>query len=82
MTAMNEMRNANHYATEHDELNERINTFTVAVQNVLKKEWKRVKWGEPLYRSVFVLVTVGMLLFLGDILYHGYPWIHFTPSAK
>jgi hypothetical protein len=81
ISAMNEMRNANHYATDFDDLNERANIFTVAVQKVLKKEWERVKWGEPLYRWVFVLVIVGMLLSLGIIFYRIYPWAFYFASA-
>jgi len=76
--AMNEMRNANHYATEFSELNERVNEFTRAVQAVLKNEWKRVKWGEPLYRWVFGAVVLGMITFLTAVVFDNGAWkLHF-----
>jgi hypothetical protein len=79
ISAMNNMRDANHAATEFSVMNQRVDEFTKAVQNVLRSEWRRVKWGEPLYRIIFVLVAVGMLLSFTAILHRSYPWIfHFV----
>ncbi|MGD0913907.1 MAG: hypothetical protein ABR928_18575 [Terracidiphilus sp.] len=60
--AMNNMRDANHNITDFARIKEYVNEFVVAVQRVLKKEWRRVKWGEPLYR-IGVAVVVAALLF-------------------
>jgi len=62
IAAMNEVREANHSATDFAEMNECINVLTVAVQRVLKNEWKRVKYGELLYRIVFLAAIVAALL--------------------
>jgi hypothetical protein len=62
ISAMNNMRDANHAETEFSVMNQRVDEFTKAVQEVLRREWRRVKWGEPLYRTVFFLVAVGMLI--------------------
>ena len=64
IAAMNEVREANHRATDFAEMSECIDVLTVAVQKVLKKEWKRVKYGEPLYRVVFLAAIVAALLSL------------------
>jgi hypothetical protein len=72
--AINEVREANHHATDFDEMNQRINVLTVAVQKVLKKEWKRVKYGEPLYRVVFVVAVVAALLSLYAYLHQRTGW--------
>jgi hypothetical protein len=34
--------------------------FSDAMQIVLKYEWKRVKFGEPLYRGVFIVSVLGV----------------------
>ena len=72
IVAMNEMRNANHTATEFSELNERISVFTGAMQNVLRTEWRRVKWGEPLYRGVFAALVIVLALSLYVIVQRNY----------
>jgi hypothetical protein len=64
IAAMNEVREANHHVTGFDEMNQSINALTVAVQKVLKKEWRRVKYGEPLYRVVFLVAIIAALLSL------------------
>lgn len=69
IAAMNKMRDANHTVSEFPKIAEHVNEFVVAVQTVLKKEWKRVKYGEPLYRVVFILVIVGVLFFLISLLH-------------
>lgn len=48
-----------------------INQYNTEVQKVLKKEWKRVKKGEPLFRFVkfFTLILVFILIVLGVLLY-------------
>jgi len=69
IVAMNSVRDANHHATEFKEMNECINEFTVAVQKVLKSEWKRVKYGEPLYRSIFIIAVLGVLASLSMYLH-------------
>jgi len=74
VAAINEVRAANHRATDFAEMNQRINELTVAVQKVLKKEWKRVKYGEPLYRVVFLLAITGSLLSLGMYLHQKFGW--------
>lgn len=72
VTAMNEMRNANHTVTEFSVLNDRIGVFTKAVQDVLRTEWKRVKWGEPLYRGVFAVLAIVLALSLYVIVHKSY----------
>ncbi len=72
ITAMNEMRNANHSATEFSVLNDRIGVFTKAVQDVLRTEWKRVKWGEPLYRGVFAILAIVLVLSLYVLVHRNY----------
>jgi hypothetical protein len=68
IAAMNSMREANHSNTEFAELNGRIDGFTRALQSVLKGEWRRVKYGEPLYRIVFALVMlIGLGLLVGAL---------------
>jgi hypothetical protein len=80
---MNKMRDANHTATEFDFMNERVDVFTKAIQDVLRNEWRRVKWGEPLYRIVFCLVTFGMVVSFIVILNKSYPWIfHFISKSQ
>jgi hypothetical protein len=82
ISAMNNMRDANHAETEFSVMNQRVDEFTKVVQNVLRSEWRRVKWGEPLYRVIFFLVTLGMLLSFGVILHKSYPWIfHFISGS-
>jgi hypothetical protein len=83
ISAMNNMRDANHAETAFSVMNQHVVEFTRAVQNVLRGEWRRVKWGEPLYRIIFFLVAVGMLLSLIVILHKSYPWIfHFISGSK
>ncbi len=83
ISAMNRMRDANHTKTEFSVMNQGVNEFTKAVQNVLRSEWRRVKWGEPIYRTTFFLVAVGMLLSFVVILHKSYPWIfHCIPGPK
>lgn len=74
IAAMNEMREANHVLALFDEMNQRIDTFTKAMQRALKKEWRRVKWGEPLYRGVFVLAIVAVLLSVLAFLHQNFNW--------
>jgi hypothetical protein len=83
ITAMNNLRDANHAETEFSVMNQCVEEFTKDVQNVLRSEWRRVKWGEPLYRTVFVLVAVGALLSFAIVLYKSSPWIfNFISGAK
>jgi hypothetical protein len=82
IAAMNNMRDANHAETEFSVMNQCVDEFTKAVQNVLRSEWRRVKWGEPLYRIIFFLVAVGMLLSFTVILHKSYPSIfHFISGS-
>jgi hypothetical protein len=80
VAAMNEMRDANHAETpvEHGAMNQRVDAFTNAVQDVLKAEWKRVKFGEPLYKWVLRLVILGVVVFaiafVHSVLKQYYPW--------
>jgi hypothetical protein len=69
IAAMNKMQNANHTAAEFNNVKECVNEFTTAVQVVLKKEWRRVKFGEPLYRTVLILVILSVLFFLINVLH-------------
>src|SRR5271166_1102612 len=83
LAAMNEVREANHRATDFAEMNQCINELTVAVQKVLKKEWKRVKYGEPLYRVVFLLAITGALLSLCMYLHQKFGWsIHLVSALR
>jgi hypothetical protein len=81
VAAMNEMRAANHAENEVEfaVLNQRIDAFTNAVQDVLKTEWKRVKYGEPLYKWVLRLVIASVVVFaiayVHSVLKQHYPWI-------
>jgi hypothetical protein len=77
---MNNMREANHHAIEFAEMNQRINEFSEAIQKVLKKEWTRVKFGEPLYRVVFILVAAGLLLSASVFLQQNYSWAFSFPD--
>lgn len=72
IATMNAMRDANHTENlEFKVLNQRVDDFTNAIQKVLKEEWKRVKFGEPLYRTVFILVLLlGVALLLGVLVEH------------
>jgi hypothetical protein len=63
ITAMNKMRDANHSSVDFTKLTEYVNEFVAAIHKVLKKEWRRVKFGEPLYRIVFAAVMLGLLFF-------------------
>jgi len=85
ITAMNHMRDANHteVPTEFTELNLRIGAFTEKVQIVLKREWRRVKFGEPLYRWTFAAIAVAMLVTLGIVLKNTFSWhLNFIPCIK
>jgi tetrahydromethanopterin S-methyltransferase subunit G len=83
VAAMNEMRNANHTAdVEFEVLNQRIDDFTNAVQKVLKEEWKRVKFGEPLYRTIFILVIVIGVILLVSVLIQHQPLAHLIDGAN
>lgn len=80
---MNDMHDANHAITEFPVMNQHVEEFTKAVQSVLRSEWRRVKWGEPLYRIIFFFVAVGMLLSFTVVLHKSYPWIfHFISGSK
>jgi hypothetical protein len=75
--ATNSMREANHMPTEpgFSDVANRVNEFSAAVQDVLRSEWKRVKWGEPLYRTVFVSVAVVTFLWAAVLLYRSFPLV-------
>lgn len=83
ITAMNEMRDANHAENvEFQVINQKIGVFTDAVQNVLKSEWRRVKFGEPLYRTIFIIVIlIGVVLLLGVLMQH-HPFTHLMSSIN
>jgi len=61
---MAKMKEANHSAAESTQIVDHANDFLAAVQAVLKKEWKRVKYGEPLYRVISLSVFVSVLFFI------------------
>lgn len=83
LSAMNNMRDANHAGAEFSVTNQHVDEFTKAIQNVLRSEWRRVKWGEPLYRTIFSLVAAGMLISFAVILHKSYPSIfHFMAGSK
>jgi hypothetical protein len=75
IAAMNNMREANHSMAAFPEMNQYVDEFTVAVQKVLKTEWRRVKFGEPLYRVIFLLVILSAMFLLGSFLYQSWPHI-------
>lgn len=80
IAAMNNMRDANHAVTEFTVMNEHVAEFTKAMQDVLRTEWRRVKWGEPLYRVIFILVAIVMLISFCVVLYQSTPWLtHLIP---
>jgi hypothetical protein len=80
---MNKMRDANHAVSEFPKIAEYVNEFVAAVQDVLRKEWKRVKWGEPLYRVVFVLAIVAVMLSILAFMHQNFGWhILFIPGLK
>jgi hypothetical protein len=68
--AMNTMRDANHSDIGFPEMSQRVDDFTIAVQDVLKSEWKRVKFGEPFYRVISILVILSVVFFLVSFLAH------------
>jgi len=63
ITAMNKMREANHSVSEFSKIAEYVNEFVDSVQTLLKKEWRRVKYGEPFYRFTCICVILGVLFF-------------------
>jgi hypothetical protein len=77
IAAMNEMRAANHTAPPPDfsVLTGRVEEFAAAMQAVLKSEWRGVKWGEPLYRIVRVLVMTVALIWFAVFLWRSFPSI-------
>ena len=83
VAAMNSMRDANHseQPVEFAALNQRIDNFTNAVQDVLKSEWRRVKFGEPLYRAVFILVVVIGIAFLFGAAIQQHPLAYLVDGA-
>lgn len=74
ISAMDKMSNAGHHVSQVLNVAQYEREFEAAVQVVLKKEWRRVKWGEPLYRTVAILVIAGVLFFLINVLRQ-----HYTP---
>jgi hypothetical protein len=66
--AMDKIQNANQDADGLIAVIKHVDEFSAATQVVLKKEWKRVKYGEPLYRTVLILVILSVLFFFITVL--------------
>ena len=83
LAAMNKIETVNQGAAALLDLVKYVDEFVAAVQKVLKKEWRRVKWGEPLYRGVFVLAIVAVLLSVLAFMHQNFNWhIAFIPGLK
>lgn len=77
-TAMSNLREAIHSVADFAQVNARVEELIRATQVVLKKEWRRVKTGEPFYRWTFRAVVAGLLLLILVFLYHNRQWLlHF-----
>jgi len=64
IVAMGKLSNVGHHVSQVHNVEQFVKEFETAVQVVLKKEWKRVKYGEPLYRAVTTIAIIGVVIFL------------------
>jgi hypothetical protein len=75
-TAMDRLTNVGHHVSQVHNVAQHEKEFEAAVQTVLRKEWRRVKFGEPLYRIVLILAILSVLFFLVSVLNQHYPSAH------
>jgi hypothetical protein len=82
VAAMNTLREAIHTTdATFAEMNNAVSGLTVATQVVLKKEWRRVKRGEPFYRVAFwtvitIVSAILILLVIKETLMHVFGFNH------
>jgi hypothetical protein len=76
LIAIANLRESVYSRTAFEQVNAKVQELTRATQVVLKKEWQRVKDGEPLYRwtlrmvaAVFVVLLVTLFIQNKDLLY-------------
>jgi CHASE3 domain sensor protein len=83
LAAMLKLRGAVYSATDFDQVKSGVEELISATQVVLKKEWSRVKTGEPFYRWTFRVVVAGVLLLVLVVLYQKHQWLlHFFSVGK
>jgi hypothetical protein len=82
IAAMNKMSSIGHHPSQIPNVAEFQEQFVVAVQKVLRKEWKRVKYGEPLYRFIFGLAVAGVLVSVSAYIHQNFNWFPFLPTSK
>lgn len=75
IVAMNNLREVIHAKVLSDfkQVNSKVNELEKATGIVLKKEWRRVKSGEFIYRWTFRTVVAGVLILVPVFLFEEYP---------
>lgn len=75
ISAMGGLRQAIHSNTTFEQVNAEVVKLTEATQAILKKEWRRVKTGEPFYKWTRRLLVATLAVLAAVTIYERHEWL-------